>query len=182
MHIPLLRFRNDRTPIAWWEWLFAPVLLPLLLVGTVLLLAGLAVFFVPYYMVHQWWRERRFKQLMRDGGRFVSWIELEPRLKAGTGTLVVEQAHKNCVRFWWTEQNVMLEAPTQCPPEQELDYMRIAEPHPFVSWCYRRYLSADSGEAFLTVPPYTFPPGFVEESFFKGRFPELRVLMTVKIV
>ena len=32
MRIPLARFGSDETPIAWWEWLFAPIMIPLFFV------------------------------------------------------------------------------------------------------------------------------------------------------
>ena len=118
---------------------------------------------------------------MREHGRFIPWKELEPHLQAGEGTLVVEQAQKDSVRVWWTQQDVVQQAPTQAPAEQELDYLRFTEPHPFVSWCFGRYLSPNNGEASLTDPPYSYPPGFVEKAFFKERFPKLRVVMTVKV-
>ncbi len=154
-------------------------MLPLFLVG-LLLLAGLSILAMPFLLLARARRERRFALLMRDRGRFIPWKELEPHLLAGEGTLVVEQAQKDGVRVWWTQQDVALEAPTQAPAEQELDYLRMTEPHPFVSWCFSRYLSSDAGKAILTDPPYSYPPGFVEEAFFKERFPKLRVVMTVK--
>lgn len=180
MRIPLVRSGGDDTPTAWWEWLFAPVMWPLFIVG-LLVLAGLSILALPFLLLALWWRERRFARLMRDRGRFIPWRELEPHLQAGEGTLVVEQAQKDGVRVWWTQEDVAQEAPTQPPPEQDLDYLRFAEPHPFVSWCFGRFLSPESGKGLLTDPPYSYPPGFVEESFFRGKFPKLRVVMTVKL-
>src|SRR4051794_21512681 len=120
MRIPLVRSGRDDTPIAWWEWLFAPVMMPLFIVA-LLVLAGLSVLALPFLLLAFWWRERRFARLMRDRGRFIPWQELKPHLQAGEGTLVVEQAQKDGVRVWWTQEDVAQEAPAQPPPEQELD-------------------------------------------------------------
>jgi hypothetical protein len=57
MRIPLVRSGGDDTPTAWWEWLFAPVMMPLFLVG-LLLLAGLSIVALPFLVVGMWWRER----------------------------------------------------------------------------------------------------------------------------
>ncbi len=46
MRLPLARFRGDKRPIADWEWMFAPIMVPLFL----LFLLGLLVVSTPY-----WW-------------------------------------------------------------------------------------------------------------------------------
>jgi hypothetical protein len=181
MRIPLVRSGDDHTPPAWWEWLFAPVIWPVFWVALVGL-AVLSILALPFLMISLQMRERRFSKLMRERDRFIPWTELEPRLKAGEGTLLVEQAQKDAVRVWWTSEDVMRAAPTQAPEERELDYLRFMEPHAFVSWCFGRFLSPEAGEAILTDPQYSYPPGFIKEAFFKQRFPNLRVVMTVKFV
>ncbi len=180
MRIPLVGSGRDDTPPSWWEWLFAPVMMPLFLVG-LLVLAGLSVVAMPFLVFAMWRRERQFGRLIRDRGRFIPWMELEAHLRAGEGTLVVEQAQKDGVRVWWTQEDVVQKAPTQPPAEQDLDYLRFTVPHPFVSWCFERFLSPESGNALLTAPPYSYPPGFVEEAFFRDKFPKLRIVMTVKL-
>jgi hypothetical protein len=49
--VPLIRSVGDDTPIAWWEWLFAP-LAPLVWVTTIPLLFVLAGLSIPYFMVY----------------------------------------------------------------------------------------------------------------------------------
>jgi hypothetical protein len=48
MRLPLCRFNGDQTPVAWWEWIFAPIvmlfLIPLLLLG--------AILSIPYYTLY----------------------------------------------------------------------------------------------------------------------------------
>jgi hypothetical protein len=123
----------------------------------------------------------RFVRRMSQHDRFISWENLESRLQAREGTLIVEQAHKAGVRVWWAGEDVLQAAPMQPPLEEELDYLRFKEPHPFVAWCFERYLHPESGRASLTDPPFSFPPGFVRAAFFKDKFPGLRVLVTVKL-
>lgn len=180
MRIPFLRSGGDDTPISAWEWLFAPIMMPLFFVA-LLALAGLSILALPFLLLAHCWRERRFARLMRDRGRFIPWQQLEPHLQAGDGTLLIEQAQKDGIRVWWTHENVVQAAPTQPPPEQDLDYLRFIEPHPFVSWCFGRFLAPESGNALLTDPPYAYPAGFVEAVFFRNRFPKVQVVMTVKL-
>jgi len=118
---------------------------------------------------------------MRERGRFIAWEELEPRLQAGDGTLVVEAAPKEGIRVWWTQDDIVHQAPTQPPLKEELDYMRCNAPHPFVSWCYGRFLDPDYGQAFLTEPRFLYHPGIDVETFFSEMYPKLRVVMTVKL-
>lgn len=54
--IPFIRFKDDDSPTAIWEWLFAPIVLPIIFA----LFVMLAVLSVPYFMLyperhaHQW--------------------------------------------------------------------------------------------------------------------------------
>lgn len=48
MRIPLIRSGRDNTPIAWWEWLFAPLVWTILLT-LLFVLAGLSI---PYFMLY----------------------------------------------------------------------------------------------------------------------------------
>lgn len=48
MRIPLVRFGSDDRPIAWWEWLFVPVVTP---VGLTVL-GILALLSIPYFTLY----------------------------------------------------------------------------------------------------------------------------------
>lgn len=138
---------------------------------------------VPYMVLAQTRRERCFRQRMRAMRRFIEWADLLPSLKRGDGTLIIEQAQKDGVRIWWTDQSLLASANVpQRPSEAELDYLRLREPHPFVTWCHERFTAGEKAVGLLTHPPYRYPPGFVEASFFRARFPRLAVIMTVKLV
>jgi hypothetical protein len=147
------------------------------------LLAGwvlLALLFLPFVLVFQFLQERRLVRHIKPHGRFIAWRELEPRLVNGEGALVVEQAQKQRHRLWWTPEKPLAVGPVSPPPEEELDFLRLMKPHPFVDWCQKRYLSAETGTALLTAPPSKYLPGFVKAAFFLERFPSLQVVMTVK--
>jgi hypothetical protein len=75
--IPLIRFGGDHSPIAWWEWLFAPLVwaitIPLLLVA--------ALLSIPYYMVypdhhaHEWdFGTKEQQEIMRRYRRFAARV------------------------------------------------------------------------------------------------------------
>jgi hypothetical protein len=180
MRFPLVRFGRNDSRIAPWEWFFAPVIMPLVLVGTAVL-TGVTLLALPFLVSIDWWRRLRFASRMRRQGRFIQWSALEPRLQVGEGTLIVEQAQKAGIRVWWVHDDVLRTAPIQPPLENHLNYFPLTEPHPFFSWCFERYLNPDSGQAILTDPPYSYPPGFATAAFFKDRFPALSVVMTVKL-
>jgi hypothetical protein len=46
--VPLIRFGNDERPLAWWEWLFFPIVLPLVM----LLLSIAALLSIPYFALY----------------------------------------------------------------------------------------------------------------------------------
>lgn len=49
MWIPLVRSRGDESPIAWWEWLFAPIIMPMFFI----FLSVMAVVSVPVEFVYR---------------------------------------------------------------------------------------------------------------------------------
>jgi hypothetical protein len=143
--------------------------------------AGVALLTWPFHGVALWYRELKFIRQMREKGRFIPWPQLEPRLQNGEGTLIVEQARYERIRVWWTPGDVLRTVPKPpLPSEDELDYDRRDRPHPFVSWCFKRYLHPDSGLATLTRPPSDYPGGIVKAAFFNNRYQASRVVMTVR--
>ena len=107
MRIPIYRSRDENTPKAWWEWLFLLIVAPVLIMRLIIQEA-LTVLIL-------WRREQHYMRSMKEGGRFIPWKDLEPRLQVGEGTLMVEQAHKIGNRLWWTPDDVMHEASIQAP-------------------------------------------------------------------
>src|SRR5947209_11492671 len=117
MRIPLIRRPEDTTPIALWEWVFLPVVFAALCLGALLGVFVQIVFGLS-------WCKRRWQHLraMRRQGRFIPWQRLQPRLRAGEGTLVIEQRDLYPSRVWWTPENVFEIASPGIPPEEELDF------------------------------------------------------------
>src|SRR5262249_42954355 len=92
----------------WWLKAMRIVLLPFILLAAlpILVVAGIVVgLTVPFSATMaglQGIGEKRFRRRMQDRGRFVEWGDLESDLKAGVGTLIIEQGQKCPVRVWWT--------------------------------------------------------------------------------
>ncbi len=184
MRFPCVRSGDDPTPFAWWEWACYPIFSLLVLAGLGLI-TPLVLVAIPFLIFASWWKEMRFARQMRAQRRFIDWGELKPRLLAGQGTLIVEQAHKKGVRVWWTPDDVPAAMPTHMPYKEpgSADYgTSWSTPSSFVFWCHDRYLQAATGMGKLTNPPYSYPPGFVEAKFFEAKFPFLKVVMTVKLM
>lgn len=141
--------------------------------------AALSLVALPFIAAAHSYRERKFAGTMKDRGRFRDWYEIERT--PGEGTLIIEQAQKDGCRVWWTSDDVAGIAPHPIPEEEELDYLRMEEPVPFVRWCSDQYTSANGGRASLTEPPFPFPPGFLTIDFLRSKIPTANVIATVKM-
>ena len=155
MRMPLVRRGDDDTPIAWWEWLFVPLLTPLFFV----LLLVAAVVSIPVEFVYRWRQQREEKHLrsrLTAAGRIIPWGDIEPKLESGEGTLVIEhRSPKGPIREWWTEDDVIAGSPVpllgslQSPPEEE-QLLALRE---YAANCARKYLDLEYGTASLTEVP-----------------------------
>jgi hypothetical protein len=176
--------RLDGRMPAWKRWLFLPFGMSIGLV-----LVTLAVPFITIVglgtLAGRWResrRERRFVRAMKGRRRYMSWAEVEQRLHAGEGTLVIEQTHTKPVRAWWTSEDVARQAPAEPPAEEELDWLGIFPPHPFVAWCSHRYLHPELGAAALTQTPPTTDSGFVRSESLRRMFPEARIVLCPRLM
>ena len=77
MRVPLMRFGGADSPIAWWEWLFAP-LVGAITIPRLFVAAGLSI---PYFMVypdhhaHKWdFGTEEQQKVMRRYRRFASRV------------------------------------------------------------------------------------------------------------
>jgi hypothetical protein len=161
MRIPYVRSGGDETPWAWWEWLFAPIALPLFAA----FLLVLVVVSVPVVYVGWLWQRREEKQLRRrlaEVGRFVEWDEVETKLKAGEGTLIIEdRSPKRLPRAWWTEDDLVAAAPVPLPASLNSAPEEAQPLQDYARACSARYVDLESGTAKLTafpVPPKRFDP------------------------
>ncbi len=165
----------------WQIMLLAPIALPGALLALILvgIAAGISLPFTAILACAQRIGERRFRSLMQKNQRFIDWQSLENNLSVGYGTLIIEQMNKRPVHIWWTPDDVLAGAPTPPPEGEKLDILGVYPPHPFVSWCSKRYCQTGSGTGFLTIPTFALPPGLFFASFIKERYPRMTVIDTV---
>jgi hypothetical protein len=135
--------------------MFAAVVLPVALVGTVI-------------------HNRRFRTLMRSQGRYLDVAELRQKLESGKGTLIEEMGHKGPYRVWWTG-DMILDKGT--PPSTDEDFFAIltGRDHPFNTQCLKEYLDPTTGKAFLTG----LTPRNMKSNSFKRMYPRMVVVMVV---
>lgn len=141
--------------------------------------AVLSLVAFPFVAAAHTYRERKFAATMKNRGRFKEWDEIESTPTAGT--VIIEQAQKDGCRVWWTPDDVAGIAPHPIPDEEDLDYLRMEEPLPFVRWCTERYTAPNSGRALLTEFPFPIPPGFLTADFLRSKAPIANVIATVKL-
>lgn len=155
MRLPLVRFRDDDSPTAWWEWLFGPVIIP----AFILFLIAAAVVSLPWGLVIRARRrsqERRLISRLSAVGRYLDWPDVEARLRAGEGTLIIEHCSpKGPVREWWTADDIIAEAPVPLPqslktPVEDAILDVLVE---FAQTCSSKYLDEKDGIAKLTRVP-----------------------------
>ncbi|MGL6072993.1 MAG: hypothetical protein ACRC8S_02405 [Fimbriiglobus sp.] len=153
--MPLVRSGGDESPIAWWEWLFAPIMMPLFII----FLLVMAVVSVPLefvYRLRQQREEKRLQPRLAAAGRFLDWPAVEAKLQAGEGTLIVEHlSPKGPIREWWAEDDLIAASPVPLPtslksPPAEGQLQPLQE---FAATCAARYADLASGAAKLTEVP-----------------------------
>ncbi|MGA2498163.1 MAG: hypothetical protein ABSH20_10500 [Tepidisphaeraceae bacterium] len=155
MRIPLTRSAGDETPIAWWEYLFAPIIMPLFL----LFLLFAAVVSIPLEFVNRLRQNRQERQLGRRlaaVNRLMRWDDVAAKLIAGEGTLIIEhRSPSGPIREWWTEDDLIGSAPVLLPDSLTLppteEQLRLVQE--YGKACSERYVSIESGTAKLTQVP-----------------------------
>ena len=151
MRIPLIRSGGDETLIAWWEWLFAPIMMPLFF--SILLVMAAAS--VPVMFVYRRRERRQEKQLrtqLAAAGRFMEWAEVEGKMKSGDGTLIIEcREPKGPIREWWTEDDLETAAPVPLPASlrQVVEY-QLPSLQEYAKVCLTHYVDIETGIAKLT--------------------------------
>jgi hypothetical protein len=119
----------------------------------------MAVASVPIEFVHRLRQQREEKQLrprLAAAGRFMEWPEVEAKLRAGEGTLIIEhRSPKGPIREWWAADDLIAAAPVPLPtslksPPAEGQLEPLRE---YAASCEARYLDVDSGWAKLTEVP-----------------------------
>lgn len=155
MRIPLIRSGGDESPYQWWEWLFYPIMMPLIFI----FLLVMAIFSVPYefvFRLQQQREEKKLKPRLVATGRFLDWSVVEAKLQAGEGTLIVEHlSPKGPIREWWVENDLIASAPVplpvslrSAPSTEQLQSLRE-----FAKACMYLHTDLMSGSAKLTEVP-----------------------------
>jgi hypothetical protein len=161
MRIPLIRPQGDERPIAWWEWLIGPLVLPLvylpfLFLAPVLLVIGLVSIPISAgFQFLQYRREGKLRSRLVLAGRYMSWPELEGKLEAGEGTLIVEhRSPKGPIREWWTKDDVIGCSPVPLPVSwMARSQDQLAPLHDYAKECAAKYCDVDEGTARRTDVP-----------------------------
>jgi hypothetical protein len=155
VRVPLIRFGADETPYAWWEWLFAPVMMPLIFAGLlVMAVVSVPVEFV--YRLRQRRNEKRLRPRLAAVGRFLEWPAVEAELRAGEGTLIVEhQSPKGPIREWWAEDDLIAAAPVPLPASLRSSPAegQLQPLQEYAAACVARYTDVAAGTARLTEVP-----------------------------
>jgi hypothetical protein len=155
MRIPLVRSGCDETPFAWWEWLFAPIVMPLFFI----FLLVMAVASIPIEFVCRLRQQREEKQLrtrLTAAGRFVEWPEVEAKFRAGEGTLIIEhRSPKGPIREWWVADDLIAASPVPLPAslKSPLAEGQLEPVREYAVSCAARYVDVESGGARLTEVP-----------------------------
>lgn len=100
-------------------------------------------------------RARWLRDLRRDGRALPAAVFLA---QTHRGTLIIDRPGINFrkTRVWWTDENVIDITPVPIPTDEERLQLCVRTngltPHEFDLWCWRRYLSPDTGGATLITP------------------------------
>src|SRR5262245_26460028 len=155
MRVPLIRYGDDDTPWAWWEWLFVPLMYPLIFVVLLTLsVASVPVAFV--YRLLQRREEKRLRPRLAAAGRLVGWPEVEAGLRTGEGTLLIEhQSPKGPIREWWAADDLIAGSPVSLPAslKSPLAEGQLESLRDYAASCAAQYLNVESGAAKLTEVP-----------------------------
>ena len=112
-----------------------------------LMLAGGAI-----NAVEEKWRRIRMRKL----GRFMSWPQVEERMKSTQTacTLILQMANLTPTRAWWTEDDLLARSPLPLPDENAIRHPAAhVGLHPLNEWCQSKYFDEETGTAFFTDLP-----------------------------
>ena len=169
IRIPLIRRGEDATPVAWWEYIFLP------LVAIVLTSAFVIGFVVsiPWSFFHKRAIQNKSRSThahFKAADRFMADETLVEHLLHGRGTLIVLRlSPKEPYREFWTSDDLIAMAPESLPG--------LATSHQsesltqFATVCIERYLDSTTGTAFLTHGRLS-----THDLSVSARFPKARIV------
>jgi hypothetical protein len=109
----------------------------------------------PFLALRQMQIQRRFRELMKSKGRFITMNDLRRKLDDRSGTLIVECHTKGPYRIWWTEDDLS-SLGTPISTSEELRAFYEGREHPFNARCLKEYLDDGTGVALLTSLPASY--------------------------
>ena len=139
---------------------------------------GVGIIFVNATISGLFQRARWLRALRRNGRATSAAVFLA---SADDGTLIIDRPGFNykATHCWWTEDNVERLSPVPIPTDAErMDLCtRTKEmtPHEFDLWCWRRYISPETGVATLITPPHH---GEAMATLLRKRLPNLSFVMS----
>jgi hypothetical protein len=137
--------------LPWYRKLLLFVLFPLVLPGVALaavIIGGMGLFAV----VCNYIGEQRFKRRMRTSGRLLSVAEAKDRIKAASGTLIIEQPALGWgfTRAWWAADDLHSASPYKMPTRDEYHAAAKAmKSTDWDQWCFDNYVGPENGKALL---------------------------------
>jgi hypothetical protein len=148
LRIPLLRFGDDDSPIAKWEVLFCPIVIPTAFCA---ILTGFAFWMIlgpPLSLVSSSIRKSRSNKLrakMLEAGRYLPASKFQERIDSGSGTLIVVCGSE--IFYWWTEDDIVSDAPLTLP--STFDDPQSERLSAFAEHCLQTYTDTSAGNAML---------------------------------
>jgi hypothetical protein len=126
-------------------FLFTSSVMTRIITAILILFVVLFYSFIGFWVIRRAIHERWLRRYLCDHKRWLAGSELEQRIEAERGTLIVERAHKNC-RIWWTPDCIR-----KLCPYSPIDWFQASRrDDPFTNWCVSKYLNLQNGTAFLS--------------------------------
>lgn len=118
---------------------------------------GIGIIFTNATISGLFQRARWLRDLRREGRAKPAEEMLDI---ATSGTLIVDRPGFNFkgTQCWWTNENVLDRSPVSIPTDDERIELCLQNTettvHEFDAWCWKRYISRDTGSAILVTPPH----------------------------
>jgi hypothetical protein len=154
---------NDRTPV----WTIVLLLFVPIIAFTNLVLIGSGRLIDGGIRIYQWAIERSVRKRLRKRGRVLEERELEAKLRAGEGTLIVQDRSRYTL-LWWTSDDVLRLSPVALPggsrqlEEETLRGTNEQRYSEYVDHFVARYVDDERGCAYLTRFPKQLGDNFPE--------------------
>jgi hypothetical protein len=139
------------------KWLGLILYIPFIVLLLPFIALGNGIIFTNALISGLFHRARWLRDLRRNGR---AAPEAEMLDTAASGTLIIDRPGFNFkgTHCWWTNDNVFDLSPVPIPTDDErIDLCKETKEttaHEFDAWCWKRYISRDTGSAILVTPPH----------------------------